>query len=320
MTEQPYTPPRVCPFCGAFVPAVGYGYCAGCGRLVMTPAASPPPTPQVPWWAAGAGGYVAPASEGRRRRSGGALLIAVGLVAALVCAAIAYRNIAPTERTTVLATPTGIVPWDPNWTPGPLSTEDSTAVVMATPTAKATPRATQKSNLVKLPKLTFSVSGATVKYFAVSGSTSAQLMASDAKNSATDCGSIDYSWYSGDTRPAACAQWYFTYHYLTVGLKCSVTSVSLKQTVYLPQWTSPSSVKAPLLAWWREWMAVVKTHEAGHVALSGKWLATFKSRMVGFSCTSMKSVFDKTMGQLNAAQEAYDKTQYSSQVFPPPPD
>jgi hypothetical protein len=34
----------------------------------------------------------------------------------------------------------------------------------------------------------------------------------------------------------------------------------------------------------------------------------------------MTNVFDETVSEANAAQEAYDKVQYSTQVFPTPPD
>jgi hypothetical protein len=67
---------------------------------------------------------------------------------------------------------------------------------------------------------------------------------------------------------------------------------------------------------------MIKTHEAGHVAISARWLKTLRSRLVGVrqSCTNMTNVFDETVSEANAAQEAYDKVQYSTQVFPTPPD
>jgi hypothetical protein len=40
--------------------------------------------------------------------------------------------------------------------------------------------------------------------------------------------------------------------------------------VYLPRWSSKVKVWAPLLAWWRKLMTLMKTHESGHVAISAR--------------------------------------------------
>ena len=58
--------------------------------------------------------------------------------------------------------------------------------------------------LVRLPTLSPKVSGATVKYFAVTGDTSIELVASVGRGGVKACGMIDYEWFRGDARPSAC--------------------------------------------------------------------------------------------------------------------
>jgi predicted secreted Zn-dependent protease len=203
---------------------------------------------------------------------------------------------------------------------GAPSSDDPSATPEPGPTGEPAPAPTAAPKMVAVPKLTIRIAGAKIRYFAVKGGTSEALEGSVQARSRKDCGSIDYTWYTGDARPVACAEYRYSYRYTYTSSACWVSSVSLSQTVFFPQWTSSRKVPAALLAWWRKWIAVVKKHEAGHVAISRKWLATLRSRMVGVGCSRMRTVFARTLRQVEAAQEAYDKVQYATQVFPDPPD
>ena len=190
----------------------------------------------------------------------------------------------------------------------------------AGPTDDPAPTPTPAPKMVSVPKLTIRISGAKIHYFTVKGGTAGALEELVQARSGRDCGAVDYTWYTGDARPLACAEYRFGYRYTYTSSACWVSGVSLSQTVFFPQWTTSRKVPAALLTWWRKWISVVKKHEAGHVAISRKWLGTLRSRMVGIGCSRMRTVFARTIRQVEAAQEAYDKVQYAAQDFPDPPD
>lgn len=205
------------------------------------------------------------------------------------------------------------------WTVGQ-GDEEPTEEPTWEPTDAPTETPTPAPKPVALPKITIRITGAKIDYFAVAGATSEKLLTSVQVHAAKDCGTIDYTWYSGDARPIACAEWAYWYRETYNSTSCRVSGVWLVQTVYFPQWTSPSRVSAPLLAWWRTWVAVVQKHEAGHVAIARKWLPSVRSRMLGIACSRVKTVMKSVSRQVEAAQEAYDRVQYDIQVFPDPPD
>ena len=352
MTNRPDAPTGFCHHCGAMRVIVGPGFCSACGRPV---AATPAPNwwqpqPTQPWWAArppvyGVAqppftGYANPSDEERRYRRLAPLVIALCLVAIVAVTGGLFVAASTMLHPTPGSTPTQPLvgagqptppPTTETPTPGATAKATPTSRPKATPkptptpkpTAKPKPTATPPPQWVALPKLTYSVSGATVKYFGVTGATSSQLYASIGNNSGTDCGTINYTWYTGDTEPGACTAWRFSYYYSWDSSACWMTSITLKQTVYLPRWSSKVKVWAPLLAWWRKLMTLMKTHESGHVAISARWLKTMRSRLIGVeqpTCSQVSSNFNVLISDVNAAQEAYDKVQYSTEVFPVPPD
>lgn len=261
--------------------------------------------------------------SGQERRSGirGRALACLVAMAALGVAAACDASL-DTAPPAGFRTPPAVT--EAPWSGGPGDSGEPWATPSdepgVTPVEEPTPTHTAAPKLVALPKLTIKVSGATVIYFSVSGSTSAALLSSIGVHSVKPCGVIEYTWYSGDNRPAACAQYAYWYRETSTSSACWVSSVWVVSTVYFPRWASPSRVSAPLLAWWRKWIAVVQKHEAGHVAVARKWLPTVRSRLVGISCSRVKTTLARVMKQVEAAQEAYDKAQYSVQVFPDPPD
>ena len=181
--------------------------------------------------------------------------------------------------------------------------------------------------LVALPKISVSVPASDIDYFPVRGGTVDQLIDAVARGGVIACGQIEYEWYRGDARPSACTQTQFSD--LTGSVRtasnsatgaCRITSskVAVTFTIHMPQWTAPKRVPAPLLAWWRAIVTFIRNHEAGHTAISRDYIKQLNAKLDGAVCSSVNAIVRKWAGQLSAAQEAYDRREYSK-PWPVPP-
>jgi predicted secreted Zn-dependent protease len=181
--------------------------------------------------------------------------------------------------------------------------------------------------LVALPKISVSVPASEIDYFSVRGSSVDDLVAAVARGGVAACGQIDYEWYRGDARPSACTQTNFSD--LTGSIQtasnsstgaCRITSskIGVTFTIHMPQWTAPKRVPAPLLAWWRAIVTFIRNHEAGHTAISRDYVKQLNAKLDGAVCSSVNAIVRKWAGQLSAAQEAYDRREYSK-PWPVPP-
>lgn len=178
-----------------------------------------------------------------------------------------------------------------------------------------------------LPRLSATVSGATVDYFAVRGDTSVELAASVAIGGGSACGSIDYEWFRGDARPSACTLTRLTdvrnaIHYdLRADGSCRITSADFKVafTVYMPRWTSPARVPARLLDWWRRIIDFIADHEAGHVRIGRDYIRKLNDRLDGATCADANRIIRAWATQHSDAQEAYDRSEYAKPWPQPAP-
>jgi predicted secreted Zn-dependent protease len=171
---------------------------------------------------------------------------------------------------------------------------------------------------VRLPKLSASVPNAAVHYFSISGDTAAELVVSVARGGAKACGAIDYEWFRGDNRPSACT---LTYPSDTTdaiqtrlrGDSCTVASARVGSTyaIYIPRWTAPARVPKRLLDWWRKVVDFIATHEAGHVRIGREYMRRLNARLVGIDCDQVDAVIQAWAKEHAAAQEAYDRSEYS---------
>jgi predicted secreted Zn-dependent protease len=195
-----------------------------------------------------------------------------------------------------------------------------------TPAAEPAPAAGAASataagpSLVAVPSITVSIPGAAVVYFSVSGESSRAIGESVRQQSGSYCSAIAYPWYTGDTRPLGCADYAVGYQSLTSAGACRTTGFWLDQTVYFPQWATPLQVPAPLLAWWRDWLVVLASHEAGHVAIAQDWLPKIQAQGLGLDCSGVDATIRTPMQQLATAQAVYDKYRYATETYPAPPD
>jgi predicted secreted Zn-dependent protease len=174
------------------------------------------------------------------------------------------------------------------------------------------------ATLVRLPTLSPKVSGATVKYFAVTGDTSIELVASVGRGGVKACGMIDYEWYRGDARPSACTITRVTD--LRASIRTSTSSagtcritraaVTSSYVIHLPRWTEPDRVPKRLLDWWRRIVDFIADHEAGHVRIGLDYMKRLNSRLLGKPCEDVTAIVRSWARQHAEAQEGYDMVEY----------
>jgi predicted secreted Zn-dependent protease len=180
--------------------------------------------------------------------------------------------------------------------------------------------------LIRLPSLSVKVSGARIDYFGVTGDTSRELAASIARAGVKACGMIDYEWYRGDARPAACvltrvSDTRQSMHTRTSASgACRITSATItaSYTIHMPRWTAPARVPKRLLDWWRKVVDFIADHEAGHVRIGRDYIKKLNARLIGKPCEDVNSIIRAWATQHAEAQEAYDQSEYSG-PWPTPP-
>jgi predicted secreted Zn-dependent protease len=172
---------------------------------------------------------------------------------------------------------------------------------------------------VRLPKLSTPIANATVNYFGVTGDTSLELALSVARGGTKACGLIDYEWFSGDARPSACAITYMTdvdesiRTSVSASGTCRITSARFQSryVVNMPRWTGPARVPKRLLDWWRRIINFIAVHEGGHVKIGREHIKKLNARLAGKDCTQADEIIQAWAKQHSAAQEAFDRSEYS---------
>lgn len=173
--------------------------------------------------------------------------------------------------------------------------------------------------LVRLPTLSPKVTGATVKYFAVTGDTSIELAASVGRGGVKACGLIDYEWFRGDARPSACTLTRVSDLRASIRTStnasgtCRITraAVTSSYVIHLPRWTDPDRVPKRLLDWWRRIVDFIADHEAGHVRIGRDYMKRLNARLVGKPCEDVTAIVKSWARQHAEAQEGYDIVEYS---------
>ena len=179
--------------------------------------------------------------------------------------------------------------------------------------------------LVRLPSLSVTVKGATIDYFGVTGDTSRELAASIARGGVKACGAIDYEWFRGDARPAACVMTRVSDTRQSIRTRtsasgaCRITSATItaSYTIHMPRWTEPARVPKRLLDWWRKIVDFIADHEAGHVRVGRDYIKKLNARLVGKPCEDINAIIRSWVTQHAEAQEAYDRGEYS-RAWPTP--
>ena len=179
---------------------------------------------------------------------------------------------------------------------------------------------------VALPRIGVKVTGATIDYFGVRGDTVEELAVSVARGGVRACGEINYEWFEGDARPSACVVTRFLDWEEAIETRtdadgdCTITDadVTARFIVHFPRWTRPSRVPERLLDWWRDIVAFIRDHEAGHVKIGRDYVKKLNARLDGADCTDASSIITAWARQLTKAQEAFDRREYD-EPWPEPP-
>ena len=178
------------------------------------------------------------------------------------------------------------------------------------------------SPLIALPLLAADVWSAEERYFAISGGTPDELIASAKASVPADPHGIDRASmaYAGPT------VWQHQPSYVidpSTGA-CTMTGVTSTVTYQatIPQWTSPSHVPAELLAWWEVVLEHIRQHEGQHIRVFAHFAADLPARVSGQACDAWGPITNAWSAELSAAHSAFD-AQEAAWEFPSyigPPD
>ena len=188
----------------------------------------------------------------------------------------------------------------------------------ADPTAEPSPPLSQvaaPTPLIALPLLAADVWSAEERYFAISGGTPDELIASAKASVPADPRGLDRASmaYAGPT------VWQHQPSYVmdpSTGA-CTMTGVTsiVAYQATIPQWTSPSNVPAELLAWWQVVLEHIRQHEGQHIRIFADFAADLPARVSGQACDAWAPITDAWSAELSAAQSAFD-AQEAAWPFP----
>jgi predicted secreted Zn-dependent protease len=173
--------------------------------------------------------------------------------------------------------------------------------------------------LVRLPRLSPKVNGATVDFFDITGDTAIELVGSVGRGGAKACGLIDYEWFRGDALPSACTLTRMSDTRQSIKTSvgasgaCRVTSADVRASyvIHMPRWTAPAQVPKRLLDWWRLIVDKIADHEAGHIRIGRDYVRRLNARLEGKPCGDVPSIIRSWVTQHAGAQEAYDRAEYA---------
>jgi len=108
----------------------------------------------------------------------------------------------------------------------------------------------------------------------------------------------------------------FTWRYTTraEGPNCSATSVrvTMYTDVFLPRWIPPDDVVPGLIAQWKQSMAALELHEAGHKDISARFAKQIRDKISELRtlCSTFaleaNRISNAIVGEMRAAQVKYD--------------
>ncbi len=177
--------------------------------------------------------------------------------------------------------------------------------------------------MVGLPRLTASVAGASVRYYAVSFRNPSELDDSATRNlPAPTTGAAPHDALAY-TEPLGWSSIQPVYTYDAQGT-CTLKGLTENVTyrITMPQWTSPARVPKILLDWWRKVLAHIAWHEEQHVLIFQDYLLGVDPNGLGMRlaehpCSAASQIIDKWASDLGAAQAAFDASEANwSAKFP----
>jgi hypothetical protein len=102
---------------------------------------------------------------------------------------------------------------------------------------------------------------------------------------------------------------------------CVATGIALdvRHTMPTARWAGPALVPRVLIPWWKATLRYARDHEAGLVRISRKYAAQADDLVRGKSCNAATAAVTRLFERLTAAQEAYDRREYTRTDWPVPP-
>ena len=169
--------------------------------------------------------------------------------------------------------------------------------------------------LIALPLLDADVWSAEERYFAISGGTPDELIASAKASVPADPHGLDRA----SMAYAGPSMWQHQPSYVIDPSTGACTMTGVTSTVgyqaTIPQWTSPSQVPAELLAWWQVVLEHIRQHEGQHIRIFADFAADLPARVSGQACDAWAPITSAWSAELGAAQSAFD-AQEAAWQFP----
>jgi predicted secreted Zn-dependent protease len=246
-------------------------------------------------WAAAAGRY----PEALAGRDSLLLLLercsdaAADLAAAPACATLVDAQ--GTSSPSPSLTPTATASSSPDPTPSPTPSPS--------PTSGPSPRPSAEARLVRLPRFDARVKGADrVRTFAIRGSSPEKLLQAMQVEAAAVC----------PRHASACTQTQprirprIATNALTGSCRVTGLQLSTDDTVHIPRWAGPRRVHPELVVWWRKVNAHIRWHEAQHIRITKRHLATLRKRIVGKPCQRINLEVQRVSHKAMQDHQAFD--------------
>jgi predicted secreted Zn-dependent protease len=207
---------------------------------------------------------------------------ASGLAVAPACAALVEAPVTPS--------------------PSPTSTPAPTPSPTLSPSPSPTPSA--EARLVRLPRFDTRVKGADrVRTFAIRGSSPEELLQAMQVEGAAFC--PQHASACTQTQPRIRPR--VVTNPVTGSCRVTGLQVSTDDTVHIPRWAGPKRVFPELVAWWRQVNAHVRWHEAQHIRITKRHLASLRKRIVGKSCQRINLEVQRVSQKVMQDQQAFDQ-------------
>jgi predicted secreted Zn-dependent protease len=168
------------------------------------------------------------------------------------------------------------------------------------------PQLPAQQQRIALAPLTIDVWNAAERYFAVSGDSPGQIVASALTKVPHDpTGAARHALaYAGPT------VWVHRPSYVQDVATGACTMTGVDSTVAyqatIPQWTSPSAVSPALLAWWKAVLEHIRQHEGHHIRIFTDFVNALPARVANQPCSSWDAIIAKWSADIVSAQMAFD--------------
>jgi predicted secreted Zn-dependent protease len=147
---------------------------------------------------------------------------------------------------------------------------------------------------------TAAITGATIQYYDIRGTTAADL-----RDQMNTLGPIDAGRHWD-----AHTGWYIHWNwpgYGTNDCNLSQATTSLDITVTLPRWANPKGADTALITQWNKYYAALAHHEQTHVDNANTGLVSIKKAILAATCATAEQAAQNAIETIHETDRAYDE-------------